>query len=183
MTDASTAAARALLEAATTRGAIKRLAPALDGPDGEALRQAVWREGCRRGADLPEDAIGWPARRLLRRARGAMEEAVGRTTPTARDESFTCQHCGRAVPPAGRTARDHCPWCLRSIHLDVVPGDRAAGCGGVMHPVGLEIRGGTTVLRYRCARCGHAHRVRALVDVELPDDPRALRIVSAGGQP
>lgn len=177
------AAARDLLDRARTRGDIKRLAPLLDGEDGDAWRAVVLQEGRRRGADLPDDAVGWPAKKLLRLARARREDSVQRGTPVTRDEAFVCAHCGREVPPAGRTARDHCPWCLRSVHLDVVPGDRAAGCGGRMDPVSLEVRGADLVLTYRCARCGHTHRVRALQDGSVPDDPAALRLVSRGELP
>lgn len=172
-----------ILDGLRTRGAIKRWAARLDQDEGGDLRRAIVREAVSRGVPLPDEAVDWPAKKLLRLARGRSAEAVARRTPVHRDESFTCLHCGRSVPAAGRTARDHCPWCLRSQHLDVVPGDRAAGCGGRMDPVSLEVRGGQTLLHYRCARCGHEHRVRALTDVEVPDDPGALRALSRGDLP
>jgi hypothetical protein len=100
--------------------------------------------------------------------------------PTKRDEAFVCGHCGRDVPAHGRTARDHCPWCLRSRHVDVVPGDRAAGCGGLMDPIGMEVRGDRVVLQFRCRTCGHERPNVALTDGAVPDDPEALRRVSRG---
>ena len=53
------------------------------------------------------------------------------------EESFVCLVCGKTVVPAGAGSehRNHCPYCLASLHLDVTPGDRAADCGGVMEPV------------------------------------------------
>ena len=44
------------------------------------------------------------------------------------DEAFTCKHCGRLVVPegAGSDHRNHCPYCLCSVHLDNAPGDREA---------------------------------------------------------
>ena len=60
-----------------------------------------------------------------------------------------------------------------------MPGDRANGCGGVLDPVGVEIRGGDTVLRYRCRRCGATHRVRAVLDGDSPDDWEAVVATSA----
>jgi hypothetical protein len=170
--------ARELLERARTRGDIRALAPRLD--DDPDLRRAVLDEGRRRGVELPDDAIDWPAKRLLRVARGREAEARMRTTPIHRDEAFTCAHCGGDVPPHGRTARDHCPWCLRSLHVDVVPGDRAASCHGVLDPVAFELVGGQPVLRHRCRRCGTERRVRAVTDGEVPDDWEALVALSSG---
>ena len=42
-----------------------------------------------------------------------------------KDEAFTCINCGKEVSPLGYTTRDHCPHCLYSIHIDIMPGDRA----------------------------------------------------------
>ena len=44
-------------------------------------------------------------------------------------EDFICEHCGREVRGNGYT--NHCPYCLWSKHVDINPGDRAAGCGGL----------------------------------------------------
>lgn len=181
MTDEVVVRARALLDSATGRGLIKRLATALD--HDPALRAAVVAEGNRRGAELPDDAIEWPSARLLRRARAREADARQRTNPIHRDEGFACLHCGADVPPVGHTARDHCPKCLRSLHVDVVPGDRASGCGGVMDPVGAELVAGQVVLLYRCRSCGHPHRVRAIVDGPTPDDWEKVVRISAGEPP
>ena len=37
------------------------------------------------------------------------------------DESFTCEICNKLVEPLGYTARDHCPYCLYSKHVDINP--------------------------------------------------------------
>lgn len=168
----------ALLERADTRGAIKRLAAELDAD--EALRAAVLAVARERGVELPDDALGWPAKRLLRLARGREGESRIRTNPVRRDEGFVCVHCGADVPPLGVTDRDHCPLCLRSLHVDVVPGDRASSCGGVFDPVGLELEGGEPVLRYVCRRCGAKHRVKAATRGEQVDRWEQLVAVSAG---
>lgn len=173
--------AMALLDAAHRRRDIDRLAPELDA-DAD-VRRAVWEEGRRRGVELDDEALSWPARRLLRVARGRAATAQVRRNPIAVDESFACAHCGRSVPAHGRTARNHCPFCLRSVHVDVVPGDRAADCGGIMHPVGFELDGGAPTLRHRCGRCGHEARVRVLTDGQVPDDWDAVVRVSAGEPP
>ena len=67
-------------------------------------------------------------------------------------EDFTCEHCGRIVAGSGFT--NHCPKCLWSKHVDLAPGDRAAGCGGLMEPVRVERVAGGYRIVHHCARCG-----------------------------
>ncbi len=184
------ALAAALLAAvgeASGRGAAKRAAAALEALSAEEagpVRAAVVALAAARGVALPEEAEGWPAKKLLRRALGRDAEAVAVGNPTARDEAFTCAHCGAEVPPAGRTARDHCPRCLYGQHVDVVPGDRAADCGGLLVPVGASFAAGRWVLEYRCARCGVTRRNQVITDVDVPDDPDAVaRVASLGSVP
>lgn len=71
------------------------------------------------------------------------------------DEEFVCQVCGMNVAPLGYTARDHCPNCLCSIHVDDNPGDRLCKCLGVLKPIGIE-KGKKDELKiiYRCSKCG-----------------------------
>jgi transcription elongation factor Elf1 len=71
------------------------------------------------------------------------------------NEAFTCVVCGKANTPAAQTCRNHCQFCLNSLHVDVNPGDRAANCGGILRPVGIELKGGQMQrLLFRCERCG-----------------------------
>ena len=58
------------------------------------------------------------------------------------DEAFTCKRCGRLVVPegAGSDHRNHCPYCLCSVHLDNASGDREADCGALMEPIGVWVR-------------------------------------------
>lgn len=71
------------------------------------------------------------------------------------DESFTCSVCGKTVEKLNYTARDHCNYCLSSIHLDNNPGDRSANCGGVLRPISIE-QGSKDKLKivYKCDKCG-----------------------------
>ena len=73
---------------------------------------------------------------------------------TVIDEPFRCLVCGAEVPPLGYTARDHCPACLCSVHLDVNPGDRQSECGGVLEPVGAEQGKKGFKIIYKCKKCG-----------------------------
>lgn len=75
-----------------------------------------------------------------------------------KDEAFTCEHCGKKVMPLGYTARDHCPFCLFSKHVDISPGDRANSCQGLLQPVGIEkYRDGFKII-YRCELCHKEHK-------------------------
>ncbi|MEE2751849.1 MAG: tRNA lysidine(34) synthetase TilS [Myxococcota bacterium] len=134
---------------------------------GIEYKSAVVEIARKEGVELPEDACHWPGKRLVRRARAREAPSRERRNPIRVDEAFDCSFCGNEVPLGGAMVRDHCPWCLCSVHVDVVPGDRNAGCGGIMMPVGFEQSGGTSVLHYRCGTCGHSHRCRA-----HPDDDR-----------
>ncbi|MBW1877621.1 MAG: RNHCP domain-containing protein [Deltaproteobacteria bacterium] len=175
--------AEALLDATAgaSRGEVKRLGRWLDEAGDEALRAALIELGCARGVEIPEEARSWPGKRLLRLCRGQEAPARERRNPIRRDEGFTCDHCSAEVPPHGRTARDHCPFCLRSLHVDEVPGDRAARCGGVLDPVALEMRGDRPIILYRCRRCGAERVNQALLDGLEPDRWEQLSALSGKG--
>ena len=92
-------------------------------------------------------------------------------------DSFTCRGCGRLVTPegAGSAHRNHCPYCLESLHLDVEPGDRASGCGGHMEPVAVWVRrNGEWAIIHRCRRCGALSSNRVAAD----DNPVLLRSIA-----
>lgn len=81
------------------------------------------------------------------------------------NEGFTCLFCGRDVPPAPQTCRDHCVWCLHSLHVDINPGDRANPCRGLLKPIGYENTGHKgLMIQYRCEKCGEHHRNRTAPD-------------------
>jgi hypothetical protein len=67
-------------------------------------------------------------------------------------EDFTCAHCGLKVKGSGYT--NHCPKCLWSKHVDINPGDRAEACGGLMEPVGIELKADEYILTHQCQKCG-----------------------------
>lgn len=174
----SDADARALLDdARRSRGHLKRAAARLD--EDPALRDAVVGTARAAGIDVPDDVASGSSKRLLRVCLDRSDAAQVIRSPIRRDEAFRCAVCALDVAPHGRTARNHCPRCLCSLHVDVVPGDRAAGCGGVLDPIGLEVRGGEQVLTFRCRSCGAIRHNRALLDGEA-DDVGSLARLSAG---
>lgn len=83
---------------------------------------------------------------------------------TMRDEEFTCEYCGREVKKANYTARDHCPFCLTSKHVDILPGDRKNTCKGLLIPIGIEKFKDTFKIIYRCEKCNALHKNIAIKD-------------------
>lgn len=110
--------------------------------------------------------------------KGSFEK--GHNTHHPREESFTCQVCGRLVTPegAGTEHRNHCPYCLSSKHLDIEPGDRAAECGGTMEPIAVWVRkGGEWALVHRCRVCG------ALSSNRIAADDNPVKLLSLAMKP
>ncbi len=71
------------------------------------------------------------------------------------DEPFTCVVCNKKVEPLKYTARDHCPFCLCSIHIDNNPGDRANPCLGILKPIDFEkSKNDSYKIIYKCQKCG-----------------------------
>ena len=71
------------------------------------------------------------------------------------DSGFICENCGFEVKPLGKTSRNHCPKCLCSKHVDILPGDRACSCGGIMRPVFArpDAKKGY-IITQKCEKCG-----------------------------
>jgi hypothetical protein len=79
------------------------------------------------------------------------------------------------LPLADGSYRNHCPFCLWSVHVDVVPGDRASDCDALMAPIGLEYRGGKGwQVVHRCVRCGAQRVNRVAGGCVQPDDIETL---------
>lgn len=71
--------------------------------------------------------------------------------------SFICENCKREVSLAapGTHHRNHCPYCLYSIHIDEDSGDRKSSCLGKMRPIGKYYKkDGEEVLVHQCEKCG-----------------------------
>ncbi len=89
---------------------------------------------------------------------------------------FVCEHCGREVwPLKAGSYRNHCPFCLYSRHVDIVPGDRAADCGGLMEPIKIiyNSKKGYQIV-HRCQKCGFERSNIISEDPRQPDDIEAI---------
>ncbi len=67
-------------------------------------------------------------------------------------EDFTCNRCLASVKGNGYT--NHCPSCLWSRHVDILPGDRAETCGGMMKPEEVMTRNRNYIVIHLCTTCG-----------------------------
>ncbi|MFG0249564.1 MAG: RNHCP domain-containing protein [Phycisphaeraceae bacterium JB051] len=78
-----------------------------------------------------------------------------------------CAHCQRTFSSQahGTRHRNHCPHCLWSVHLDNVPGDRSAQCGGEMMPIAVSVKpNGEWMLIHQCRQCHTLHSNRIACD-------------------
>lgn len=74
------------------------------------------------------------------------------------DEKFICEKCGKEVQKLNYTARDHCPYCLYSKHVDIMPGDRKNSCCGLLEPIQIEKFKDTFKIIYCCQKCHQFHK-------------------------
>lgn len=80
------------------------------------------------------------------------------------DEDFTCENCGKNVTKLKYSARDHCPYCLYSKHVDINPGDRLNSCKGKLEPIGIEKFKNTYKIIYKCQKCNQNHKNIMAID-------------------
>ncbi len=70
------------------------------------------------------------------------------------NEGFVCLNCGESVSPVEKTCRNHCPYCLHSLHVDGdTPGDRSSECHSLMEPFSVEKTGKGYTITHRCLKC------------------------------
>lgn len=68
---------------------------------------------------------------------------------------FTCVVCGKHVEKAVGSSRDHCPFCITSLHVDLqVPGDRMNECQGIMLATRIRYwKKDKYKVLFRCEKC------------------------------
>ena len=87
-----------------------------------------------------------------------------------RDEGFICKNCGMRVLPLLSSSRDHCTYCLYSLHVDINPGDRMNECGGLLVPIGIERNAKKGfVIKYHCDTCRDYHNCKAAPDDNMDE--------------
>lgn len=87
---------------------------------------------------------------------------------TKNDNSFICKACGKNVPLLGYSSRNHCPFCLASLHVDVNPGDRACECMGIMYPIAVTPHSKQGyIIKHKCSVCGKEGNNRCAADDDV----------------
>ena len=98
--------------------------------------------------------------------------------------NFRCKNCNKEISTDGFIGthnRNHCPFCLYSLHVDLTPGDRKETCHGSMKPIGLTFKEegfdkygkkkqGELMIIHRCEKCGKININRIAAD----DDPKKI---------
>ncbi|MCL2157813.1 MAG: tRNA (adenine(22)-N(1))-methyltransferase TrmK [Oscillospiraceae bacterium] len=85
------------------------------------------------------------------------------------DSGFVCLNCQKKIGPLLYSSRNHCPFCLYSLHLDIMPGDRKNPCGGLLKPILAEpdsVSKNTYTITFQCEKCGEKIRNRSAEDDE-----------------
>lgn len=86
------------------------------------------------------------------------------------NKGFTCRHCGAQVEPLENGSfRNHCPFCLYSLHVDIKPGDRKNTCQGLLKPVGIHHAKKGLQIRHKCETCGE-ERVNIVAEFDRQSD-------------
>lgn len=81
------------------------------------------------------------------------------------DNGFVCVNCGKEVSPLGYTSRNHCPYCLHSLHVDIIPGDRQNLCRGLLKPIAIEENSKKGyVIVFKCEKCGALSKNKSAED-------------------
>lgn len=88
---------------------------------------------------------------------------------------FKCVNCYKQISFSkniGTANRNHCPFCLWSLHVDLkIPGDRKSNCHGLMKPTALAFKKDSEImLVHECQKCGKVSINRIAGD----DDPNEI---------
>ena len=69
---------------------------------------------------------------------------------------FVCLNCKKNIQAIKKgTIRNHCPFCLYSLHVDIDIGDRLNNCQALMQPVSItsHSKKGWQIIHH-CTKCG-----------------------------
>lgn len=87
---------------------------------------------------------------------------------TMLNETFICENCNQEVQKHPEwSARNHCPFCLFSKHLDkTFPWDRQSECSGLMMPAWIDHKKNKGwMIEHKCQKC-----TKSILNKVAPDD-------------
>lgn len=93
------------------------------------------------------------------------------------NSDFVCLMCNKHVKAIAKgTIRNHCPFCLFSVHVDILPGDRASNCHGLMRPVAVISRGkkGWQIV-HECEICKHEQPNKTADDDDINEISKIMK--------
>ena len=85
---------------------------------------------------------------------------------------FICAKYAMSILPLSNGSyRNHCPFCLYSLHVDIEMGDRKSQCRGLMEPLRLTFNSkkGWQIV-HNCMKCGHISHNKVAEFTDQPDD-------------
>ena len=85
---------------------------------------------------------------------------------------FICTQCGQLVSALTNGGfRNHCPFCLYSLHVDCSIGDRESDCLGEMKPqkIVYSSKKGYQIVHV-CQKCGIKRLNRIAENTDMPDN-------------
>jgi len=84
------------------------------------------------------------------------------------NEGFECENCWKLIEKHTEgSARNHCPYCLYSKHLDnKFPWDRESKCLWIMKPIGIDYKKNKwNMIKHKCIKCW-----KEILNKIAPDD-------------
>ena len=84
------------------------------------------------------------------------------------NEEFKCENCKNNIAKHPEwSARNHCPYCLYSKHLDdKSPWDRLSQCQWLMKPIWIDNKKNKWwMIKHKCNKCG-----KEILNKLAPDD-------------
>ena len=84
------------------------------------------------------------------------------------NEDFDCENCSKSITKHPEwSARNHCPFCLYSKHLDDrYPWDRQSKCLSVMQAVWIDYKKNKgNMIKHKCLKCW-----KEILNKVAPDD-------------
>ena len=88
------------------------------------------------------------------------------------NSAFICANCGKEITPLSNgSCRNHCPYCLCSMHVDNEIGDRQNQCRGIMKPIGIKYntKKGYQII-HKCISCSFVRVNKIAENTDMPDN-------------